>query len=136
MTEYWDGTGVTAEALVEEVRRLAAEQPDYMYDPTNFDDTSDGCALPKCRYTHYQNDGTRVPGCIIGKAIYNLTGKLVDQAVTGGGVLDFPFMQEEYAYASGWSDQARWLAAVQRNQDEKMYWGRAVELADAEYSIS
>lgn len=125
MAEYWDGTGVTAGTLEGEVRRLAAEQPDHVYDATNFPDLKIGA---KCKYTHTLEDKSQVPGCIVGQAIFNLTGKLVNQEIHGGGVLDFRFMRDEYNL--GWSDRARFLANVQYHQDMQKPWGLAVTLAD------
>lgn len=137
MSEYWDGTGVTPEALEEEVRRLAAEQPDYVYDSKDFDDTRGGWSIPTCRYTHIQDDGAKVPGCIIGKAIYNLTGKLVNQQGSGiGGVLDFGFMKPERDESFEWTSRARFLGKVQNMQDEGYPWGHAVQRASELYPTS
>ena len=129
--EYWDGTGVTPETLEFEVRRLAALRPDHVYDAETYDDLSIGS---KCKYTHSNLDGSKVAGCIVGQAIFNITGKLVDQSTYGGGVLDFPFMQKEHSHDDEgygrWSDRAKFLANVQYHQDSKMSWGNAVITAD------
>jgi hypothetical protein len=135
MTEYWDGTGITPEDLEAEVIRLAAEQPDHVYSPTKFYGTLQGEYTPSpwCRYTHIQEDGAPVPGCIIGQAIFNLSGKPVDQDTSQGTVCDFPFMQGEYI-VPGWSQRAKFLSYVQSKQDAGMSWGQAVAEAQLKYS--
>lgn len=125
MTEYWDGTGITAEQVGAEVRKLAAKRPEYVYDPENYPDFNDGNA--RCKYTHTLGDGeTKVPGCIIGQAIFSLTGNPVDQSVHAGGVADLPFM----AGVASRHKTGTFLKNVQRNQDMKMSWGEAVSAAD------
>jgi len=69
--------------------------------------------------------GKAVPGCIVGQAIFNLSGKPVDQATAQGTVLNFPFMRREFIDLD-WSDRARFLSLVQAKQDSGMSWGRAV----------
>jgi hypothetical protein len=129
--EYWDGTGVTPSTLEVEVRRLAAEQPEHVYDKDTYPDRLSGA---RCKYTHTLGDGSKVPGCIVGVAIHNLTGKLVDQGNYAGGVLDFGFMQDEYKLDDEgyrfWSPVAKFLANVQNHQDNGLPWGEAVSLAD------
>lgn len=125
--EYWDGT-LEPSALEFEVRRLAALQPDHVYDRDNYPDRAYGAA---CKYTHTMLDDSKVAGCIVGQAIFNITGKLVKQEDHGGGVLDFLFMGTEYDRDSGeWSDRAKFLANVQNHQDNGVPWGTAVERAD------
>lgn len=136
MTEYWDGTGITPEDLEAEVIRLAAEQPDHVYSPSKFYDINQEAEYPpapRCRYTHMQEDGTPVPGCIIGQAIFNLSGKPVEQATAQGTVLDFPFMREELINFS-WNDRARFLNLVQSKQDGGRPWGEAVAYAQRRFS--
>lgn len=126
--EYWDGTGVDAPVLEAHVRQLAAKQPDHVYDYNEYTDSTVGA---NCKYTHTHLDGSQVPGCIVGQAIFNITGKLVRQADHGGGVLDFGFMRTEYDRDSGeWSDRAKFLANVQSHQDNKIPWGTAVARAE------
>jgi len=129
--ELWDGTGVAPADLEVEVRRLAAEQPDHVYDKDAFPDRNIGAS---CKYTHTLEDGSKVPGCIVGQAIHNITGKLVDQSLHGGGVLDFGFMRGENTTDDNgynhWSPLAKFLANVQSHQDNGETWGYAVNLAD------
>lgn len=125
--EYWDGT-LEPSALEFEVRRLAALQPDHVYDKEAYPDRFIGAS---CKYTHTLDDGSKVPGCIVGQAIFNITGKLVKQEDHGGGVVDFAFMRTEYDRNDGtWSDRAKFLANVQNHQDNGVPWARAVERAD------
>lgn len=126
--EYWDGTGVTPSILEAHVRQLAASQPDHVYDKDEYPDVSVGS---QCKYTHTLEDNSKVPGCIVGQAIFNITGKLVKQADHGSGVLDFAFMRSEYDRDNGeWSDRAKFLANVQSHQDNRDPWGTAVARAD------
>ena len=126
--EYWDGTGVTASILEAHVRRLAALQSEHVYDKDAYPDRGVGAS---CKYTHTLEDNSKVPGCIVGQAIFNITGKLVKQEDHGGGVLDFLFMRSEHDGDNGeWNDRAKFLANVQGHQDNGVPWGRAVERAD------
>lgn len=126
--EYWDGTGVDASVLEAHVRRLAALQPEHVYDKDEYPDRGTGSA---CKYTHTLLDDSKVPGCIVGQAIFNITGKLVKQEDHGGGVLDFLFMQKEYDRSNGeWTDRAKFLANVQTHQDNGVPWATAVARAE------
>ena len=126
--EYWDGTGVETSVLEAHVRQLAAEQPEHVYRATSFPDVWEGS---KCKYTHTLEDESQVPGCIVGVALHQITGKLVDQSRNGGGVLNFYFMRNaEFTSEFGWSDRAKWLANVQNHQDHGVAWGEAVRRAD------
>ncbi len=127
--EYWDGTGVEPAVLEAHVRQLAAEQPDHVYDRDAYPDRHTGGAA--CKYTHTLEDNSKVPGCIVGQAIFNITGKLVNQENNQGSVLDFQFMGAEYRRGGGgWSDRAKFLANVQSHQDNGVPWGTAVARAD------
>ena len=127
--EYWDGTGVEPAVLEAHVRQLAAQQPDHVYDKEAYPDRYIGSS---CKYTHTLDDGSKVPGCIVGQAIFNITGKLVKQEDHSGGVLDFLFMRSENNRESGggWSERAKFLGNVQSHQDNGVPWARAVERAD------
>lgn len=121
MTGYWDGTGITAEQVEAEVRRLALERPGYAYSPSNFPDSGWGSS---CKYTHTLGDGEECPGCIIGVAIFNLTGRLVDQRRHGVAVANLPFMADHYNSRVG-----AFLRSVQNLQDGGETWGNAVRSA-------
>lgn len=126
--EYWDGTGVTASILEAHVRQLAEKRAEHVYDKNEYPDRNTGSA---CKYTHTLEDHSQVPGCIVGVAIHEITGKLVNQDNHNGGVLDFLFMRSEFDSDTGeWSDRAKFLANVQGHQDNGVPWGRAVERAD------
>lgn len=138
MTEYWNGgDGVTVESLHDEVVRIAAEQPEHIYESPN----GGGCF-----YTHYSDEEPPKPGCIIGVAIFNLTGKLVKQDGSypnelGGGINTWEWRNilgadaEDEWCAPMHSDPKRelthkWLARVQQEQDFKETWSDAVAKAD------
>lgn len=123
------------QALIAEVRRIAAETPDYVY-------SSDQCM--------YMHEGQ--PSCIIGKALFNLgylpnaKAGIEDQGVnTALRILGLEVDANE----------RRWLTAVQFAQDgnddkfqhiggqffdtsrgsrHRLSWGNAVKYADGELS--
>lgn len=106
-SEFWDGTGVTAKALADEVKRLGFEYPDR---------------YAACAYT-IDNE----PECIIGVAVTNLTGMLVPNDF--GMLVHCP---EEWSYRLGCDDQSsdfRWLEAVQSTQDSGETWGNAISVS-------
>lgn len=115
MTELWDGTGVTSAALKAEVIRLAEENPDQE---------------AQCIYTrsYWTDDEVPVevftkPECIVGTAVYNITGKLVgpeyEGTAVGGGQ-----WREALAYEE--SGDSLFVLRVQRLQDDGFTWGAAL----------
>lgn len=104
-------TVVTAEQIIAEVRRLAAEQPDFIYEKP--------AGSTFCLYKH--GDG---PGCIMGQALNNL-GVEVDEFTTGtiGSVL----IEKGIKTTRGQGD---WLRDVQAQQDTRHTWAQSVADAD------
>jgi hypothetical protein len=107
-------TAVTADQIIAEVRRLASEQPDFIYQNPAWE----GGIRGFCRYMHGENE----PGCIMGHALYNLG--LTPPAE--GGVADVV----QYDLGIGLTpSQAKWLSDVQRHQDRGETWATAVAWA-------
>jgi hypothetical protein len=113
-------TAVTAEQIIAEVRRLAAERPDYVYEKPEFS--------AYCLYMH--GDG---PGCIFGHALHNLGWDFSEEqkgTITSILLGDGPDPLVETT-----SQQRLWMRAVQSKQDNAFTWGKAVELADEEFPL-
>ncbi|MGW1739993.1 hypothetical protein ACWCPQ_14405 [Nocardia sp. NPDC001965] len=111
---------ITDQTLVAEVRRLAAENPNFVYQKP------EGSIF--CVYVEQDSDGNKVGSCILGQAMINLgvpAEKLVGSGGFAGLALDLLDMEI--------SEKVRWWAvAVQGKQDKEIPWGRAVEIADEE----
>lgn len=99
-----------ASDLLREVKLLAAEKPDTIYDREN------GC----CRYTRGEAGGEC--GCIIGQAIkrLNLDVFLIMQVAENAGVdLDSVDSLHEYGLITGDVEE---LSRIQARQDVKHRW--------------
>lgn len=117
-----------ATQVIEEVRRLAAEQPDFVYGNQEGADVNEDCSYFGCAI-----GDTSGQACIVGQALANLDVDMTNlqrKEVKGFGpaigealesrVVAIPYTEEEQA----------WLGNVQYHQDRKEPWARAVELAD------
>lgn len=123
---WWDGTGVTSTALRAEVERLGA---------------SEGTRTASCIYTEtVYDDGDAVvptkPVCIIGQAIFNLTGKFVPGRLEGVSVNGNGWREllGECATYRGVdetnsSDDFLFVYTAQYRQDAGSTWGEAVAAA-------
>jgi hypothetical protein len=122
MTNATTQTTVTFADIEREVRRLAAERPDYKYEnPNDYDSIF-------CSYDH--GDGT---GCIMGMAFAALGVQLEDV----GGVAEALSWARPDVLASLTPKQRDWLSCVQTAQDgygfdSRMTWSEAVAHADQE----
>lgn len=107
---------LTVEAVIDEVRNLANQRPDHVYQREA--DTA------MCRYRHDDE-----PGCIMGHALANLAPNYRPRE--GYGIRDVLVeagLTVEY-------QQRCWLGEVQSNQDSGDPWGEAVRKADARYPL-
>lgn len=106
--------------LIAEVRRVAAENPDFIY-PRDISGGVKSCV--------YIKDGC--PSCIIGHALWNI------------GLIDAKFKGDHMALSDighvilqyGWgieTGEIEWLHKVQQYQDQLNPWGQAVRYADGE----
>jgi hypothetical protein len=116
---------ITFEQLETEVRRLATEQPDYIY-PANANggkipsriNPGDTTPCPPCVYTQHQDK----PPCIFGQALLNLgvpAEQLHDQYTSIRGLLGVLGIEAT-------RDQYLWASAVQESQDAMTPWGLAI----------
>lgn len=118
----------TATQVIEEVRRLAAEQPDFVYSKQEGADANEDCSYFGCKVGDASGQA-----CIVGQALANLNvdmsglkrkedkgyGMAIGQALEWR-VVAIPYTEEERV----------WLGNVQYHQDRGESWGQAVELAD------
>ena len=119
-TPFWTNEAVTTKALRAEVEKLAAEQPDR---------------TAKCKYTYYDQSGNPlVPGCIVGQAIYNLTGKFVPTEMEGSCT------ENEWVYKLGGGldldADLQFSRKVQFYQDGGQTWGEALTRAEEDLKRS
>lgn len=111
-------------ALKEEVLKLAAEKPDFIYE-------SDPNALEPCAYLAWYKDEAR-GSCIMGQALMNLDVdplelskyegadiSAVVEVLNGGGEPQYHRDKLDY-----------WLSYVQAQQDLGYTWSEAIEWAD------
>jgi hypothetical protein len=127
MTESWDGTGVTTAALKTEVIRLAEESPDRQA----------ACVYTTSVYDYDKEEEVLVkPECIVGTAVYNITGKLVPPFFEASNIkanrwrekLDQIPLSSDYAEANADNSDADFLfvLALQGLQDNGHTWGAAL----------
>lgn len=109
MAEFWRGGDVKPTQLLAEMIRLGEEFPDKH---------------AACRYTDYEDDGETPtqPVCLVGTAIYNLTGKFVHSEFEGtriGAMM--------WAEALGADNAVSWNREF-TNPDEFTAYKRAVSM--------
>lgn len=115
------------EKVVAEVRRIAAENPDFIYE------NSVGCAYGR----RDADTGEVVPDCLIGHAFYALGVSGETLAEWGGA--DSPKVSElimrHYTPGLVTSRESIWLEEVQSGQDNNLPWIAAVSVADQEVPL-
>lgn len=115
--------------IIAEIRRIAAESPDYVYKPVV---KPNSLSLETCEYVERSADGELVGSCIVGRALVNLGVPpevltfTSDYTPTAFGLLADPD-------GDGEGTEIIWIQRVQSGQDEKMSWGDAVARADVLY---
>lgn len=112
--------------IVTEVRRIAAEYPDFVYTETKMPVGS--IWVTRCFYSPNESNPN---GCIIGFAMRNL-GMSVDEFDTNHDSIS---AETVIPLRLGLSDSAEfealeWLNTVQRRQDHGKSWSEAVVSAD------
>ncbi|TDB90885.1 hypothetical protein E1264_03400 [Actinomadura sp. KC216] len=108
---------LTFKQIENEVRRLAAENPDFVYESYH----------GSCFYNPTERAGKQYGACIFGQAFTNLGTPVPDGIDEDyiGSVL--PNMGIETTL-----DQYEWAGTVQYQQDQGCAWALAVALADDE----
>jgi hypothetical protein len=109
-------SNVTAKQLISEVRRLAADNPDFIYP-----DFGAGPNEPKCLYV----PDDRQPGCIFGQAFINL-GIQIPKSLDRDGIN----VHLERLGIEATRAQRTWCSTVQTEQDTRLTWGHGVKEAD------
>jgi hypothetical protein len=110
----------TTKDVVREVRRIAAENPDFVYTPS-----LNGI----CSY--HATEGNP-QGCIIGAALKSL-GVDVDVLAGPANTILRHLGLEGVFYIEDVSREAEWVQTVQSCQDCRKPWGEAVSLASERY---
>jgi len=107
------------ERLINEVRRLANERPNFVYNRPEF-----GSGPAPCRYVH---DGQ--PSCLVGCAAWNLgliNATIESTSMNVGGVV---VLNDELGFGLS-NEHVDWLSTAQSLQDDGATWATAVESAD------
>lgn len=121
----------TIDDVVRRIEELAAENPDHVYTPPDPNTT-------RCANVH-KTEGGWVPGCIVGRALldlgvppewfaeHDLINAASGQVLINLGLFD---------YRGGNGDhvdiQARRITRIQRLQDQRKPWGKAVAIVNRE----
>ena len=108
---------ITFEQLETEVRRLAAENPDKVYE--SFEGN--------CYYNPTERDGKPYEACIFGQAFANL-GETVGR-VCEGRAIDF-VLAKKGVVVDQYQRKDFWAREVQDGQDSGLPWSGAVARAD------
>ncbi len=108
----------TIEQLIDEVRKLANEKPDFVYEPVI------GCA-PACSYVSSANSETE--GCIFGQAILRLQPEL-RQTIDCENIISC-LLQDLKVNISN-KQLVEWCVIVQGFQDNQIIWKDCVSGAD------
>ena len=117
----------TAAELIQEVRKVAEERPDFIYS----DQTES--TLNLCSYFGRAIGDESGSPCIVGQALKNLEVPMEGLRVVehAGEDSDISTVLDRGDVAVDYSgSEAMWLAKVQMKQDEGFPWAYAVEEAD------
>lgn len=120
---------LTADLLINEVKRIAEQNPDFVYKPDGKD----------CLYTRSENNEDC--GCIFGQAILNLKPELkqiLQNFDNSAAVPRINVLLNELEIKTT-KKQAKWCCIVQSAQDNQLSWTQAIhrgERATAYYDES
>lgn len=125
MTEkFWSGGDVLASALLAEAKRLSEEFPERI----GRSDT-DGCVYTQYEYNHGDETSEPVcPVCIVGTAIFNVTGGYVPPVYEGNRIATDLWMEalgvrnlnSDHPERQAWGK----LYDAQSMQDRRVPWGK------------
>lgn len=116
----------TATQVIEEVRRLAEEQPDFVY-------SDQEVVVEECSYFGCAIGNTAGQACIVGQALANLNVDMSDmkrKEDTGYGMAIAEALEWGVVDILYKGREAKWLGDVQYHQDFSKPWAKAVALAD------
>jgi hypothetical protein len=123
-------TTITVSDVINQVRLLANQNPDFVYRPSYERTGHEGCSYVT---------GSEGKGCIVGQALANLgVERSVLASVEGehavGALVAVGIVRSEDPHhasrGDAWSPEEKWLMAVQRQQDDSKPWSEAVARAD------
>lgn len=118
----------TAKELIEEVRKIAKENPDFVYAKQEGRTNDDNCSY----FGRAIGDETGTP-CIVGQALKNLevdTSALKEYEVLSIGSAIGDVLARELVAVEYTDSERQWLDRVQYSQDIMGSWGEAVVYAD------
>ncbi len=110
----------TVRQLIQEVKRLANQNPDFVYQSCN----------NTCFYTRSENNNDC--GCIFGQAILNLQPDLKEKLQEFDNSTSVPrihILLKKLGMKLSLM-QKSWCAAVQSSQDRKCSWSHAIQYAE------
>ena len=115
---------ITTAQIITEIRRLAAEKPDFTYKKPFADDIERNW----CANFTYGEKGNKVGSCIVGQALLNCGVNLSagEQYKSFGRLI----------HKVGWThsfEEYDWISSVQYRQDVGDTWGTAVAQADKRF---
>lgn len=110
---------IRIDQLKEEVLRIAAESPEFVYPVSEME----GCS--------YNPNGIQ-PACIFGQAFINLGHPVFDR---NEGLAIHEVLSAQYGIDSGHGDLVERFSFVQSNQDNGKPWGVAVRFLDESKSL-
>lgn len=112
---------ITDSTLVQALRDLAAERPDYVYSNPDIENSPSACL-----YVHGDE-----PGCIVGAALHRLGVPLdVLSAYEGEGASTLLHYLNDDGVTSVSDDVRQRVSNVQRDQDGREPWAKAVKALD------
>ena len=120
MTKY---SNITADQVLDQIKTIAAENPDHVYEaPADL-----ATDLGRCLYVHYDE-----PGCIVGKALFDLGVSLGDLTTFGddarlGGGAPAESLLKELGIIGCLDSASGRIQSIQSRQDRGIPWGEAVE---------
>lgn len=121
-------SNVTTQDLINEVRKIAKEKPDFVY-ATPF--------TKGCSYFGRQIGDPTGQCCIMGQAFKNLNidTSNIDETPVGVSTVGDLILSEAIPVTYLNESQVEWLDNVQRLQDEGFPWGEAVSSVDFPPSV-
>lgn len=112
-------TEISTSELEAEVRAVAAEHPDFVYEMPLIDGVNNGCV-------YFDEDGS--PSCLIGQGLARLGFNAEDFSHDGNNGMAIDDLLSHWNLAS--LSESRWLSDVQMIQDDGENWSYAVRAAD------
>lgn len=124
---------VPADKVLETLREVVTERPDYTYQPPEHMVSED--APLACFYVHTDADGNNpTPGCLVG-AVLNRVGVSLESLAKREGTGAWsavPALLNLTGHPDAVGEAIDVLTAVQEHQDNGADWSRALELATGE----